>query len=89
MEAGGLPHISHPVLLAREGNVLAVLISPSSGIFCFGSSLLSMGELESQILCVFAVVVNRDALTQPQRRRRTEAIISAKYIKYDLKDKEP
>ena len=42
-----------------------------SWVFC-------MGGLESKILHLFASVVNRDALTQPQRRRGTEAIFSAR-----------
>jgi len=37
-----------------------------------------MGELESEILCVFcAYVMKRNALTQPQRHRGTETIFSA------------
>ena len=36
-----------------------------------------MDERESQILRPFASVVNHDALTQPQRGRGTEALVSA------------
>jgi len=43
-----------------------------------GSSLFGMGELESEKIYIFcASVVNRYALTQPQRHRGTEAIFSA------------
>jgi len=44
----------------------------------FGSSLFIIGELESQILCLCAYEVNRDPLTQLERRRETEAAISAR-----------